>query len=89
MLFAGGMCLAWGLVSVLRDGSKVVGRTEVRVDEVGGVVEFHHRFWLPAFVCEDVLLQAADDEVVVGMFLVGLNVGWVMGRRFFDLYLDF
>ena len=45
------------------------------------MVEFHHRFWLPAFVGEDVLLQAADDEVVVGMYLVVLDVGGVAGRH--------
>ena len=60
----------------------VVGRTEVGVDEVGGVVEFHHCFWLSTFVCEDVRLQAADDEVVVGMLFVMLDVGGVVGRHF-------
>jgi len=51
-----GCTLGGELVSVLRDGLRVVGRTEVGVDEVGGVVEFHHRFWFPASVCDDVLL---------------------------------
>ena len=77
----GGICLAWELVGVSTDGLRVVGRTEVAVDEVGRVVEFHHCFWLPALIGSNVFLQPADDEVVVGMFLVGLNVGWVMGRH--------
>jgi len=54
------MCLAWMLVCVcvcvcvLRYGLEVVGRTEVGIDEVGWMLEFHHRFWLPRFVRSDV-----------------------------------
>ena len=62
-------------------GLGVEGRTKVRVDEVGRMVEFHHCFWLPTLIGSNIFLQAVDDEVVVGMFLVGLNVSWVAGWR--------
>ena len=63
-------------MGVLRDGLGAVVRTKVRVDEVGGVVEFHHCFWLPAFVCEDVFFQTANDEIVVGFLWCWMWVGW-------------
>ena len=83
------MYLVWR-ISVCVGCRGVLGavvRTKVRVDEVGGVVEFHHRFWLPAFVCADVVLQAADDEVVVDMLFVVLDVGGVAGRHLWRRFL--
>lgn len=60
----------------------MVGRTEVRVDKVGWMVDFHHCFWLSAFVRSDVFFQATDDEIVVGMIFVVLDVGGMVGWHF-------
>lgn len=44
-------------------------RTEVGVDEVFGVHEFHYTLWGAGAPCSNVFLLSGNDVVVVGMFV--------------------